>query len=302
MAGQTLAALIAAGASLVVALFSTRTTLRTQKNLAHLNNQLQEQHAERNARRDYEYEAKKRLYTECEPIVFEAMELADNFRLRVISLARGSRQGHLSPTRKGWLSKRGYFFNTTAYYLLAPATSFKILQRRLTMIDLALEPRLEFQYQLLKLTFLSYTWDFNLSETTPELPYNPNYSDGEISERDRLIKDSPQVYRRQGLLLGAADQIADALIVESDRAYHCKSLGEFSREFDDPKSHLGQLADELIELFEGFHPDLEPVLWRVLTAQYQLLGALLRTRGLAVGDGINLLTLLPRRVTQRPRS
>ncbi len=93
MTGQTLAALIAAGASLLIALFSTRTTLRTQKNLAHLNDQLQEQHAERNARRDYEYEAKKRLYTECEPIVFEAMELADNFRLRVISIARGARQG-----------------------------------------------------------------------------------------------------------------------------------------------------------------------------------------------------------------
>jgi hypothetical protein len=293
MAGQTLAALIAAGASLLVAVFSTRTSLRTQKNLAHLNNQLQEQHAERNARRDYEYEAKKRLYTECEPILFEAMELADNFRRRVISLARGSRQGNLSPTQEGWLSTRGYFFKTTAYYLLAPATSFKILQRRLTAIDLALEPRLEFQYQLLKLAFLSYTWDHNLCKSAPELPYRPNDADHGRPARDQLLSKSPQVYRRQGLLLGITDQLADALITASDGAYHCKSLGEFWLEFDDPKSQLGQLADELVELFHGFHPDLHPVLWRVLTTQYQLLGALLRTRGLAVGDGIDLLALLP---------
>lgn len=192
MTGQTLAALIAAGASLLVAVFSTRTSLRTQKNLAHLNNQFQEEHAERNARRDYEYEAKKRLYSECEPILFEAMELADNFRRRVISLARGSRQGNLSEIQEGWLATRGYFFKTTAYYLLAPATSFKILQRRLTAIDLALEPRLEFQYQLLKLTFLSYTWDHNLCRAAPELPYRPNDADRGRSARDQLLSRPPR--------------------------------------------------------------------------------------------------------------
>ncbi len=163
----------------------------------------------------------------------------------------------------------------------------------MTAIDLALEPRLEFQYQLLKLAFLSYTWDHNLSETAPELPYDPNYANRGSLVRDQLIKDSPQVYRRQGLLLGITDQIADALITASDGTYHCKSLGEFSREFDDPKSQLGQLIDEVINLFEGFHPDSCPVLWRVLTAQYQLLGALLRTRGLTIGNGFNVLSLLP---------
>jgi hypothetical protein len=293
MTNEVLVALIAASASLLVAIFSTLATLRTQRHLTDLTNQFQEQHAERNARRDYEYEAKKRLYAECEPILFEAMELAENFRRRVISLARSTRQGDLSPDGTGWLSSRGYYFKSTAFYLLAPTTSFKILQRRLTAIDLALEPRLELQYQLLKLTFNSYTWDHDLSRVAPALPYHPDDADHGKPARDSLLSESPQVYRRQGLYLGITDQIADALVSTLQAAYHCKSLGEFWLEFDDPKSQLGQLADELVGLLGGFHPDMQPVLWRVLLTQYQLLGTLLRTRGMTASDELDLPTVLP---------
>jgi hypothetical protein len=293
MSSAVLAALIAAAASLLVAVFSTRSALRTQKKLAYLSDQFEEQRSERDARRDYEYEAKKRLYAECEPILFEAMELAENFRRRVISLARSSRQGDLSADGTGWLSKRGYYYKSTAYYALSPSTSFKILQRRLTAIDLALEPRLEFQYQLLKLTFDSYSWDHSLAGEAPRLSYEPEGADYGKPGRDSLLRNSPQVYRRQGLYLGITDQIADALVMTSEGAYHCKSLGEFWLEFDDPKSRIGQLGGELDELFVGFHPDMRPVLWRVLVTQYQLLGALLRTRLLSTGDGLDLRTVLP---------
>ena len=60
----------------------------------------------------------------------------------------------MSPARgSGWLAGPGYYFRSTVCFLLAPMTSFKILQRRLTVIDLSLEPRLRTQYELLKLIF-----------------------------------------------------------------------------------------------------------------------------------------------------
>jgi hypothetical protein len=293
MANAVVVALIAAAASLLVAVLSARTTLRTQKELANLNQQFQDQHAERNARRDYEYEAKKRLYAECEPILFEAMELAENFRRRVISLARSSRQGDLSPEGAGWLATHGYYFKSTAFYILSPTTSFKILQRRLTAIDLALEPKLEFQYQLLKLVFNSYTWDHDLARMAPRLPYRPDAADQGKPARDRLLRESPRVHRRQGLYQGIADQIADALITTTGGAHHCKQMGDFWLEFDDPKSQLGQLASGIHDLFGGFHPDAQPILWRVLVTQYQLLGGLLRTRGFAAGAPLDLPAIFP---------
>jgi Flp pilus assembly protein TadB len=64
--------------------------------------QLEDQNAERNARRDYEYEARKRVYQEVEPILFQLAELAEGGLHRIYSLARTARHGDLAPQRRGW--------------------------------------------------------------------------------------------------------------------------------------------------------------------------------------------------------
>jgi hypothetical protein len=159
-------AIIAAAASLIVAIISALASARTSKRVGvltselekqklRLASELEEQRATRNARRDYEYEAKKRLYEECEPLLFQALDLAENARYRVMSLARSAREKEVRPDGSGWLGRTGYYFRSTVYLLLAPMTTFKILQRRLTTIDLSLEPRLQTQYELSKLLFLS---------------------------------------------------------------------------------------------------------------------------------------------------
>lgn len=97
--------------------------------------------------------------------------------------------------------------------------------------------------------FDSYTWDHDRADADPEIEYRP------------------EEQRRQGLYSGIVDQIADALTVESDDAYRCKSLGKFWTEFDDPQSALGPLSGEIARLLSGFHPASAPVLWRVLVCQ-----------------------------------
>jgi hypothetical protein len=260
---QVWVAVIAAVASLLVAIFSATVSRRSQRQLAELSHRLDEQRAERNARRDYEYDAKKRLYEECEPVLFEAMELAETFRRRVLSLARAARKQGINEDGTGWLAGNGYYFRSTAYYLLAPATTLKILQRRLTAVDLAVEPRIEFQYRLIKEIFDSYTWDHDLAEANPQIEYRPE-----------------EQGRRQGLYSGVVDQIADALTIESGDAYRCKSLGQFWAEFDDPQTAVGRLSGDIAGLLTGFHPASAPVLWRVLVCQYLICGALLRSRDL----------------------
>lgn len=261
---------IAAAASLLVALVSALIARRTQHRMTELTSRLEEQRAERNARRDYEYEAKKRLYTECEPVLFEAMELAETFQRRVRSLARAARKGGVQPDGSGWLTSNGYYIRSTAYYLLAPAASMKILQRRLTAIDLDVEPRIRFQYRLLKEIFDSYTWDYELAGASPDLSYDPDLP-------------TVQAGRRQGLYRGAVDQIADSLIDKSGDTYRCKSLGEFWKELDEPQSPIGQQSTEIITWITGFHPMRMPILWRVLVSQYLLCGVLLQSRDVPPG-------------------
>lgn len=268
-----IAAIIAAVASLVVALYSQRQSRRTSVRLAELENERDE----KRARRDYEYEARKRLYEECEPLLFQAAEQATLARSRVASLARTARNGNLGIAGDRWLAGPGYYFMSTAYMLIAPATSFRLLQRRLTVIDLNLVPRLRVQYELLKLVFLSFNEDFDLAAESPALKYEPDKSDPEEPERDRLLAEAPEIFARQGLYRGVLDVVVDALIIDAgDGAQRVMGFGEFLIAWEHPGSELYRVRDTLLELLIGFHPLRKPVLWRVLLAQHMLHTVLLR--------------------------
>ena len=78
-AAALIAALVGALASLIVAAiapFSNRTLERLKSELA-------DEAASKSARRDYEYEARKRLYQEIEPLLFQLHEAAEEAFYRV---------------------------------------------------------------------------------------------------------------------------------------------------------------------------------------------------------------------------
>jgi hypothetical protein len=279
-------AVIAALGSLIVTLVSQELSRRANRDLAERTRRLEDEGKARDAWLDYEYEAKKRLYEECEPLLFQTIELAENARARVVSLARSAKAGDIRPDGAGWLSHPGYYYTSTAFQLLAPMTSFKILQHRLTSIDLSLEPRIRRQYELIKLLFLSFVRDFELAAREPALAYEPDRADPGRPERDRLLADDPAVYGRQGLYRGTLDVVVDALVSQpapgsKDAAggvERCKTFGEFLAEFDDAGSPVAAIRPELEELFGGFHPRRRPVLWRLLVGQALLYDEFLRAR------------------------
>jgi hypothetical protein len=85
---QTIAAFIAAAASLIVALISYSGKRKSDRELAQLNAELIETQERRKAQRDYEYEARKRLYSELQPLLFQLVEASDNAYWRIQGLAR----------------------------------------------------------------------------------------------------------------------------------------------------------------------------------------------------------------------
>lgn len=280
---KIIAALVTSATSLVVAIWVYLTNRKNQIDLECLKADLANINAEQDARRDYEYDARKRLYEECEPLLFLMSELAENAQHRIFSLARTALQGNLPY----WIAQEGYYLRSTIYNLLAPHTIFRIIQRRLTTIDLKVEPIIRSQYELMKLCYLMLTEDFTMANCEPKLEYNPNTKNW----REKRRKNQ-QVYWRQGLPIGRLDNSIECLM-NNDNTSRCISFGEFETEILKDESLIRPHFEMVYDLFIGFHPSNRPILWRILIVQaivYKYLIKIHQSRSLDVNFSINTLT------------
>ncbi|HVG31664.1 MAG TPA: hypothetical protein VM911_01230 [Pyrinomonadaceae bacterium] len=246
--------------------------------------------AENKARRDYEYEARKRLYEQCEPLLFQLVELSENALHRIYSLARTARHGNLSiRPNEGWLfDTRNYYLASTVYNLMVPLVMYRLIQRNLTLVDLTVDPDINAQYLLVKRLYISFTDDYELANIEPSIEYNPN---AEISSH--VAKKQPEKYIRQAMLFGELDSLVDNLVKSEDNgAIRCMTYGEFEAEYFQ-EDGVAESFSIVAELFHDFHPKTRPVLWRILIAQAHIYEALIRTRESKLAkSGENITALL----------
>jgi hypothetical protein len=299
-------AIIALVSSIISAAATAFFTRKNEIKLKHLENELDIKKAEQDARRDYEYEAKKRLYQECEPILFQFAELSDSALRRIYALARNAREGNLGPARY-WLSTDHYFMRSTIYRLFAPMASFRLLQRKLTGIDLKLDQSINTQYSLAKILYFTFTSAPNMAGSEPSIPYDPDQigpdsmGQTESEKKEKRIRN-PERYWLQGLKVGKLDNISESLIVTKDGLdIRIKSFGEFEQEFFSREGesnsdsvgtgYNGNMFEVLFTLFSHFHPIKRPVLWRVLVTQAYLYKSILNIRSIRDIDSINFLDL-----------
>jgi hypothetical protein len=262
-------------------------TERTQRELQQAKAIVDQEQASRQSRLDYIYEAKKRLYHECEPLIFEFVEFSQNALDRIRGLARTARHGNLPD----WLGEDNYYLSSTMYYLLAPVVFYKLMRRRLTTIDLTLDNRIATHYRLAKQLAWSFADDhaFAWGLHIRELSYDPNHPEW----RELRREDEPQ-YWRQGLPYGRLDNAVEALIVrdhEQDGILRIRSFGEF----ESALHQAGLVADAMTivrDVFVGFHPERRPVLWRMLVTQAHIYTAILRFSKSGDSSGITICAIL----------
>jgi hypothetical protein len=297
---QVLQVSIPAIVSLVVAVIAMVTSFATSRKLASSNEELagltsrlRDEESALNARRHYEYEALKRLYTECEPLLFQIFELAEDAESRVQALARECRQDNLRRDGSGWLGGEGYYFNSTVYRFFAPLAAIRILQRRLTAVDLALDSRLETQYRLLRMLYRSMSDDHALAERSPVLPYEPDRADPDKPDRESRIAAEPKIYVRQGLYRGTLDRLAESMIILEGDIDRVMSFGEFLQFKQDEESQLYRAMPQVRILLFGFHPLTRPVLWRVLVTQKLIYDALRTSRDADRTGPVDIPSLIP---------
>jgi hypothetical protein len=283
---KLVSALIAAGASLAVSvlgqIFNPVAQHRLEKQKASLQRDIEEMKAAltdrtsaKSARRDYEYEARKRLYTEVEPLFFQLYECVEECRYRILSVARTSRQGRLGTGKINWLGDEGYYLLSTAYKFILPTVVFRLIQRRITFVDLKLDETLRLRYLLLKNFVHSFTDAFDFAALEPVLKYEPDWEDEKLQAR------SPAVHRPQGLVTGDLENVIDELIVNENSSLRACSFGEFEKHAQAKSKDY--IANVLIELYHNFEPESHPILARMIVAQAGLCSLLMSTYGKPTG-------------------
>ena len=221
------------------------------------------------ARRDYEYEALKRLYTQVEPFFLQLYEAVDSCYSRISALARTSRQHHLGTGHDSWIDQPGYFLRSTAYRLIVPAVHFRIIQRRITFVDFKLDQTLRLRYLLLRSLFRSYGDAFDFAGLSPKLDYGPVWEG-----REHLLMN-PVSYP-QGLVAGDLDNTVEHLIHTQNDSTQPLTFGAFETEVraignpqlaDPDTGRKVEDLEELISLYCAFSPETRPILARMLLAQ-----------------------------------
>ncbi|WP_163998683.1 hypothetical protein [Pyxidicoccus caerfyrddinensis] len=223
---------------------------------------LVDRNSDRAARRDYEYEARKRLYAEIEPLVFQLHDAVEEAYYRVISLARSSRSGNLGVGAQSWINTEDYYLYSTCHRLTQPVVMYRLLQRRMTFVDLTLDASIRVRYYLLKYYAYSFTDDFVLARAEPGLRYDPNANDPSSRREEEIA-----VYKHQGLMVGEVDKMLDAMLVKDDEAgLRPMTLGEFESAAIPSGKHRASL-EPLLDLLIAFSSETQPVLARILLVQ-----------------------------------
>jgi len=265
---KTLGAIAAALASIVVSVLSAAfgflATRANQRDVERLKAQFSEEKGEADARRAYTYEALKRLYAEYEPLRFQLVESVESAVRTIQDLAEISKERNSEV--EGTLPRGNYLRAALVYHLLAPAAYFKILQSRLTLVDLSASKPSYLQYLLSKEACSILTRD-RFTAKHFGLKYSPY-----VTGWRELRQEDPGRYRRQGFAYGRFDNAVCALLMHTtEGGKRVMTFGEFETGTkaiapSDYNSPLGAALD----LFDEFSPETRPVLWRCLLLQFCL--------------------------------
>ncbi len=249
--------------AVVTAVFAQRAAQSASQNadaLEALKARLQDETAEKNAFRDYRYDALKHLYEEVQPLLFQLRGPLQQMVDHTQNLARAARSGDLDPGPDNWIQDP-YYRRATIHRLMSPIAYYLLMQRRLNLFDVSLDARVAVVLSLLSDYAMVWRSDFTFAETI--------YGAGAYKPFPKRPSLDPQgVDARQGLNAGERDAIAEILIVEPPHGAdtppaRVMRFGEFDALMSGrrpPHAALEPLTDAL----DGLPPQRRPVFWSLI--------------------------------------
>ncbi|WP_033924240.1 hypothetical protein [Sphingomonas sp. 35-24ZXX] len=248
-AAQISAAQIVAAASIFGAcagFVGTLTSVLANRWLEHLKADLSDRQSERKAKLDYEYEARKKLYSRCEPAAFRFVRECELSRNRILLLHSLANAGELP----GWLEIDDNRVSTI-YRLFAPIATYYQINSLLTSYDLSLAPRLHAIYGLGRLLRDAFVSDKQIAGAASGAPldYQPEKDGG----------TDPAVHQRQGITYEELDTLVMAMTTETG----ILQLPAFAKLYNDVDSPIRKAANGVDHVVRDLDPTTLPVLWRL---------------------------------------
>ena len=227
------------------------------------------------ARADYEYEARKRLYHAAGPTMTQLSECAETSLARIRALAAAATAGELSADGKGALAGDGPLLRACLYELTAPLAAARLMARRLSALDVSVDPWYGDLLRSLRALEGSLGADADLAAVAPRLGYEPDHPNARF-----LQNSEPRTYRRQGLPPQFQDDVVESLLTPAAAGpQRLLTAGEFEAAYGEDGGRVRQAMRGLAHLLTGFHPEARPVLWRILVLQIHLLHTFARLGG-----------------------
>ncbi len=265
-----LSAVVSAAVALLIAALNpfvqhrlNRRQAQMEKELERLKSQLTSDRDLQDARLSYEFDARKRLYAQVEPLIFQLIEACEESYARVTSLVRSQRLGGLAGQHDhgvNRLSTDGYYMVSTIYKIFLPHAVYQLLRRSATFVDLRLDRRISTAYSLMKISSVAMTDHFDFARLEPPLAYDPNVANW---ERERKL--NPAEHWQQALHVGEFEKTVETMIVRDGEADRPISYGEFEHQLSSNPDFRRRM-DAAFDLFRSFNFDDRPVLARLLLA------------------------------------
>lgn len=255
------ATIVSASITGILAVFlKKRADMQTEK----LRAELSDRSTLTTARVDYEYEARKRLYKEVEPMLFLAHRAVSSLSGRLTGMVDRIRDGRIGTDRKSTWMHDAYYQRSTAYRLLLPMVYSKILSQKLSELDFTLDPVIGRKCTALALFQDIFVDQFDLAGVKgSEIPYDP-YADGRDEERDESVG---RFRSFQGLVRGEVECLLSVMVPAADQARQCPiEWYVFEKELENNQTAMSKAYVPLRDLLIDFHPSTHPVVWRALLA------------------------------------
>ena len=252
--------------AIILAVISAGVAAIFQRKTVKLQHTLNLQKKEFDKQTDYEFDAKKRIYEKCSPLMFNLVNLSEGALFKIHDLVEENRRGALNSKEN--LGDEGYnIFKASLFFrLFAPMACFKLLQERLTSFDLKLQPRMYVQYTIAKHIFYSFSGDLVFAKI--------------MGIENYARPDDENFTKREGLWAAQIDTLSEFFIIrDTDEDPRLLRFDEFKEKYKNWKnnkldSNKEAIPDEELKIMEGmffnFGLDTKPILWRILVHQSRM--------------------------------
>lgn len=221
-----------------------------------LKNWYDQKNNEKNALRDYEYEARKRLYQTYEPLFFQFTEFAEIALLRLKGIAKSLNE---EIYKDEWDNFSNHYFRETTYKLFAPIALIKLIKDKLTSVDLRIDENLGCQYGLLKTVYFSFQEEYKIARIIGDTEY--------VQKWLEVYRSDSADIERQGLSLTELEKFLKTLIKETNGIYSILDIDGYEDMTNNIEDSKKQRSIKIIEkLFRGFSFKDKKILWILLVA------------------------------------